>query len=122
MPTLHPYEYAYVRVMPRIEREEFFNTGVILFCRTKRFLAAKITFRPERLQSIAPYLNPDQVQEHLALIPRICAGEGPIGTLELSERFRWIAAPHNAVVQCGPIHGGRCEEPGAVLERLFREV
>lgn len=122
MPMLHAYEYAYVRIMPRIEREEFFNTGIILFCRTKRYLSARITFHPELLHAIAPQLNPEQVQEHLALIPRICSGEGPIGALELSERFRWITAPHNAVVQCGPIHGGQCDDPGEVLERLFRKI
>ena len=122
MPMLHSYDYAYIRVVPRVEREEFFNTGVILFCRTKRFLEAEIIFRSAYLQVMAPYLNPATVQEHLTLIPRICAGEGPIGKLALAERFRWLVAPHNTVIQCGPVHCGLCSDPATVLAQLMKTV
>lgn len=115
---LHSYNYAYIRVVPRIEIGEFLNVGVILFCRTKRFLDTRITFRPQALALLAPTLSPQAVQAHLALIPQICAGGGPIGQLELAERFRWIVAPHDTVIQCGPSHTGLCDDPRATLERL----
>jgi hypothetical protein len=118
MPTLHAYDYAYIRVVPRIEYEEFCNVGVILFCRTKRFLAVALVVRPERLLALAPTLDLAKVDAHLALIPRICAGEGPIGQLERAERFRWIVAPHNTVVQCSPSHTGLCHDPQTTLAQL----
>ncbi|MEZ4619532.1 MAG: DUF3037 domain-containing protein [Caldilineaceae bacterium] len=119
MPTLHSYSYAYIHVVPRIERTEFFNVGALLFCRTKRFLAAHISLHPEKLAVMAPNLAPTAVQAHLDLIPRICAGEGPIGALELAERFRWLAAPHDTVIQCGPTHTGLCHDPHSALEMLL---
>lgn len=119
---LHAYNYAYVRVVPRIEVSEFLNVGVILFCRTKRFLDVRITFQPERLAIIAPYLSASQVQAHLDLIPQICHGAGPIGELELAERFRWLVAPHDTIIQCSPAHTGLCDDPCATLERLHRAL
>ncbi len=122
MPTLHAYDYAYIRVVPRIEQAEFFNTGVILFCRTKRFLEARILLRRDLLSLFAPHLDQETVEIHLALLPRICAGEGPIGALELAERFRWIVAPHDTIVQCGPTHTGLCQDPNNALTRLVTVV
>ena len=115
---LHSYNYAYIRVVPRIEIGEFVNVGVILFCRTKRFLDARITFQPERLALFAPQLSQTTIQAHLDLIPQICHGAGPIGQLELAERFRWLVAPHDTIIQCGPAHTGLCDDPRATLERL----
>ncbi|MCB0189679.1 MAG: DUF3037 domain-containing protein [Caldilineaceae bacterium] len=115
---LHAYNYAYVRVVPRIEIGEFLNVGVILFCRTKRFLDVRIALPHERLTRMAPYLSPQTIQAHLDLIPQICHGDGPIGQLELAERFRWIVAPHDTIIQCGPAHTGLCDDPLATLERL----
>lgn len=116
---LHSYNYAYIRVVPRIEYGEFFNVGIILFCRTKRFLDVRIAFRHEQLAVMAPSLTAATVQTHLDLIPKICAGAGPIGQLELAERFRWLVAPHDTIIQCGPAHTGLCEDPLATLERLY---
>lgn len=121
MPTLHSYDYAYIQVVPRVERCESINTGVILFCRTKRFLAAQIHLDEGRLQALAPYLSIDLVRTHLELIPRICAGEGPIGQLDRAERFHWLVAPHSTVIQSSPVHSGLCQEPAAALAKLIAD-
>jgi hypothetical protein len=133
MPTLHAnkafidkattkqwqlYEYAYIRVVPRVERAEFLNAGVILFCRTLRFLAACITLDEARLRALAPGLDVATVQAQLALYPRICAGEGPIGVLGQAKAFHWLVAPHSTVIQTSPINSGLCLDPQATLERL----
>lgn len=119
MPTLHSYDYAYIQVVPRVERCEFINAGVILFCRTKRFLAAQIHLDEGRLQALAPYLSIGLVCTHLELIPRICAGEGPIGQLERAERFHWLVAPHSTVIQSSPVHSGLCHDPADALAKLI---
>ncbi len=122
MPTLHSYDYAYIRVVPRVERDEFFNAGVILFCRTKRFLDARIAFRPEIAKTMAPMIRLATLQLHLALIPRVCAGEGPIGALAMAERFHWLVAPHNTVIQSGPVHSGLCHDPAVALDHLLATI
>lgn len=122
MPTLSSYDYAYIQVVPRVERCEFINAGVIVLCRTKRFLGAKILLDPTRLQTFAPYLALEVVQAHLDLIPRICAGEGPIGQFERTERFHWIVAPHSTVIQCSPVHSGLCQDPASALDQLLQHM
>jgi len=122
MPTLHSYDYAYIQVVPRVERYEFINAGVILFCRTQRFLAAQIYLDEARLHALAPYLSIALVRTHLDLIPHICAGEGPIGQLERAERFHWLVAPHSTVIQSSPVHSGLCHEPSAALEHLVAQM
>lgn len=119
MPTRSTYEYAYVRVVPRVEREEFLNVGVILFCRTRRFLAARIVLDRPRLAALAPTLDPDVVQAHLDLIPRICKGEGPIGQLGQAEAFHWLVHPRSTVIQTSPVHSGLCTDPAVALEQCF---
>ena len=118
MHTLSTYEYAYVRVTPRVETGEFVNAGVILFCRTRRFLGAHIALDRERLRSLAPELDLAAVQAQLDLIPRICAGEGPIGKLGQAEAFHWLVAPHSTVIQTSPVHAGLCANPVTALEQL----
>jgi len=121
-PVRHSYDYAVVRVVPRVEREEFFNAGVILFCRVRRFLGARVALDQGRLAALAPALDPAGVEAHLALIERICAGDvdaGPIARLPLAERFHWLVAPRSTVVQTSPVHSGLCADPAAALERLF---
>jgi len=122
MPTLSSYDYAYIQVVPRVEYYEFINAGVILLCRTKRFLGARIVLEPTRLQAFAPYLALEVVQAHLDLIPRICAGEGPIGQFERTERFHWLVAPHSTVIQCSPVHSGLCHDPAAALDLLIQKM
>jgi hypothetical protein len=120
MPGLHSYEYAFIRVVPLIDRGEFINVGVILFCRTLRYLDARIVLDETKVQAMAPSLNMTQLQEHLALIPRICAGDGPIGELGQAESFHWLVAPHDTMIQTGPVHAGVCEDPNVALEHLLR--
>ena len=121
MPTASSYDYAVIRVVPHVEREEFINVGVILFCRTQHFLAAKITLDEERLRALAPTIDINCVQTHLSLIPRICAGDKshPIGQLSQAERFHWLVTPRSTSVQVSPVHTGLCTNPAESLEHLL---
>jgi len=118
--SIATYDYAVLRIVPRVERGEFLNAGVILFCRTKRFLAVRTALDPARLAALAPAdFAIDDAEEALATIPAICAGEGPIGALSQAERFHWIVAPHSTIIQASPVHCGRCTDPAAALEHLL---
>jgi hypothetical protein len=122
MPALHSYNYAIVRVVPRVDREEFVNVGVIVFCRALRFLKARIEVYPERLLALDPYLDLALVEQHLAMIPRICEGgkaAGPIGLLAPAERFHWLVTPRSTIIQPSPPHAGLCADPDAALEHLM---
>src|SRR3954452_24002902 len=116
------YDYAIVRVVPRVERGEFVNAGVILFCRTRRFLGARIELDAGRLVALAPQIDITEVARHLAVIPLVCAGgvgAGPIGALPLAERFHWLVAPRSAMIQPSPVHSGLCDAPEAALDALL---
>ncbi len=118
--SIATYDYAVLRVVPRVERGEFLNAGVILFCRTKRFLAAAVELDRARLAALAPIsFDSDAAEEALATIPALCAGEGPIGALAQAERFHWVVAPHSTIIQASPVHCGRCSDPAAALEHLL---
>ena len=120
-----PYAYAVIQVVPRVERDERFNAGVVLFCRPKRFLGARVHLDPVRLAALAPGLDPEPVRRLLERIPLVCAGgkaAGPIGLLPQTERFHWLVAPSSTVVQAGPVHAGLTDDPKAALERLFAEL
>jgi hypothetical protein len=119
---LHAYDYAHIRVVPHAGREEFVNVGVILFCRTLRFLDAAIELDEARLRALDPTLDLEVLHEHLALIPAICAGAGPIGSLGQAESFHWLVAPHNTVVQASAVHSGLCTDPAAALDQLMATV
>lgn len=120
MPAPASYDYAVIRVTPRVEREEFINAGVILYCRARRFLGAKIKLEVARLRVLAPAIDIDAVQTQLSLIPRLCAGEGPVGQLGQAEVFHWLVAPHSTVIQCSPVHSGLTTDPAATLAHLVR--
>ena len=119
MPAACAFDYAVIRVVPDVTREEFVNAGVILFCRTRRYLAAHIELDAARLAALAPQLDLDLVQQHLALIPAICAGEGPVGQLGKAEAFHWLVAPHSTTIQCSPVHSGITDDPAHTLARLL---
>jgi len=119
---LHSYDYAYIRVVPRVERGEFMNAGVILFCRPQRFLGARLALDYARLAVFAPTLDPALVMAQLELIPRICRGEGPIGALALAERFHWLVAPHSTVIQASEVHTGLCHDSQAALDGLLTKL
>jgi hypothetical protein len=121
----HPYAYAVLRVVPRVERGECLNAGVVLFCRPKRFLGCRIHLDRARLAALAPGGDSEPIERLLARVPLVCAGgeaAGPIGRLPPSERFHWLVAPASTVVQPGPVHAGLTDDPAATLERLFAEL
>ena len=124
----HAFDYAVVRVVPRVEREEFLNAGVIVHCPTLEFLGARTELDPERLRLLAPGLEAEhveQIERYLRGIVEICDGgpqAGPIAALPLSQRFHWLVAPRSHVVQTGPVHAGLCAGPEAELERLMKKV
>jgi hypothetical protein len=125
MPEHSVFDYAIVRIVPHVEREEFVNVGVILFCRTRHFLKARLQVDSQRLAALDPALDLKTVQEHLALIPRICAGgteAGALGELSQSERFHWLVAPRSTVIQISPVHSGVCDDPQAALDDLFARL
>lgn len=125
MPTMHTYDYAVVRVVPRVERGESINAGVILFCLGKDFLKAKIEVNEPRLRALWPEIDLDLVRQHLEAIPRICAGDpdaGPIARLSLRERFRWLVAPRSTMIQVSPVHAGLCDHPEQALDDLFQKA
>ncbi len=120
-----PFQYAALRLVPRVEREEFLNVGVIVFCRTRRFLRARVALDPRRIRAFAPDIDLDSVQEHLDARVRVAAGEpdaGPIAALPESERFHWLVAPSSTMIQTSSVHSGLCDEPEAVLDRLFAQL
>jgi hypothetical protein len=104
-----------------VEREEFVNAGVILFCPTCPYLGARIALDRERLTALDPAVDVDEVERLLDLIPRICIGDdtaGPIAELPLSGRFHWLVAPRSTVIQPSPVHSGLCDDPETELEHL----
>ena len=115
------FQYAIVRVVPRVERGESLNAGVILLCRPRRFLGARIHLDEDRLASFAPELDIRLLLPHLTAIERIAAGDpaaGPIAKLGLAERFHWLVAPASTVIQPSEVHTGLCEDPAAELDHL----
>jgi len=116
------YDYAIIRVVPRVEREEFLNVGVIVSCPARKFLEARIELDEQRLRAFAPALDVESIRPHLAAIPAICAGgaqAGPIGQLTQRERFYWLIAPRSTIIQTSPAHTGYCKNPTDVVERLL---
>jgi hypothetical protein len=123
VPELSSYDYAVIRVVPRAEREEFINCGVILFCPEQRFLESRLRVDEQRLQALWPELDLDLVRRHLDAFPKICSGDssaGAIAQLTQRERFHWLVAPRSTIIQISPVHSGLCESPGATLEQLLR--
>jgi hypothetical protein len=120
-----PFQYAVIRVVPRVEREEFLNVGVIMFCRTRRFLDLKTDYRPEDLRVLAPAMPSDGITEYLDAMARVARGDaeaGPLGELSQSERFGWLTAPSSTVVQTSPVHSGVSDDPRRTLEKLFGDL
>lgn len=122
MPVQFRYDYAVIRVVPRVDREEFINAGVILSCPERSFLEARINLDESRLLSLDPTVDLEMVRTHLASIPTICKGgdeAGPIGQLTQRDRFYWLVAPRSTVIQTSPVHTGKCADPATALEHLL---
>lgn len=118
----HTYDYAIVRVVPRVERGEFVNAGIILSCDVERYLQACIDLDEDALLGLDAHVDLDLVKSTLAVIPAICAGgadAGAIGRLSPRERFHWLVAPRSTMVQTSPVHTGRCSDLQAALDHLM---
>lgn len=125
MPAECAYDYAIVRVVPRVERGEFLNVGVILSCPEHQFLEARIALDEARLRALWPDIDLGTVQAHLAVIPRVCRGDadaGPIGALSPRQRFHWLVAPRSTIIQTSPVHAGRTTDPAATLDRVMKRM
>ena len=125
MPELSSFDYATLRVVPRVEREEFVNAGIIVFCLEQDFLGARVHVEEPRLKALWPELDIDLARQHLEAFPKICAGDpaaGPIARLTRRERFHWLVAPRSTIIQVSPVHSGLCESPEQSLEQLFRQL
>jgi len=125
MRALRTYDYAVVRVVPRVERGEFLNAGIILSCDVERILQARIELDETALLAIDAQVDMELVTSVLATIPMICAGgagAGDIGRMSARERFHWLVAPRSTIVQTSPVHTGQCADPDAALEHLMRTM
>ena len=121
-PPRNAFQYAIVRLLPRIERGECLNVGVILLCRPRRYLGARMALDERRLVAIAPDLDPATVRPHLDAIERIAAGDataGPIAHLEQAERFHWLVSPSSTMIQPSEVHTGLCDDPATELGHLM---
>lgn len=119
------FQYALLQVVPRVERGERINAGVVVFSRRHRFLAARVGLDRERLAALDPQADADEVERHLQALARVAAGDeaaGPVAALAPSERFHWLVAPSSTVIQPSPVHTGLCEDPQATLDRLFETL
>jgi hypothetical protein len=119
MPELEPFDYAIIHVVPRVERGEFINAGVIVRCAARRYLKAKVELDERRLAALDPEADAGTVRRHLQAIPAICEGAGPIGRLTQSARFNWLVAPRSTIIQTSPVHTGFCDDGDRMLEHLF---
>lgn len=123
MPAQSSFDYAIIRVVPRVEREEFLNAGAVLFCLERDFLEARVYLDEKRLARLGPDLDSQLVRDHLQAFVNICAGQpegDPIAKLTRRERFHWLVSPKSTVVQISPVHSGLCESPDEALEDLLR--
>jgi len=117
-----PFAYAVVRVVPHVERGEFVNAGVIVGCRPRRFLGARVALDEARLRALDPACDPADVSDHLAVVEQIAAGDpagGPIAALSQPERYHWLVAPSSTIIQPSEAHTGLTADPAATLEHLF---
>ena len=119
------FQYAVLRVVPRIERGECFNAGVVLYCRPRRYLSARAELDSRRLTALAPGADAEVLRAHLDALVAVADGDpaaGPIAALDQSDRFHWLVAPSSTVLQPSPVHTGLCEDPAEMLDRLFRAL
>jgi Protein of unknown function (DUF3037) len=121
----HLFEYAVIRFVPRVEREEFINVGVILYCKQHNFLQMKFTLNEAKLQAIAAEPDVEELKQHLQAFHHICCGStegGPIGKLDIASRFRWLTATRSTIVQTSKVHPGFCQDPKDKLEALHEQL
>ena len=125
MQKKHLFEYAVIRVVPRVEREEFINVGVILYCASQKFLKCNFNIDENRLKAFICDIDPAIISSNLQSISKICKGgndAGPIGQLDMASRFRWLTATRSTVVQASKVHPGFCRDAEETLQRLFNKL
>jgi len=125
MQQQHLFEYAVIRIVPRVEREEFLNVGVVVYCSKLQFLRVRFDINLERLNAFCGKIDLEEVEENLHAFERICAGgngAGPIGKLDMPSRFRWLTATRSTVVQSSKVHPGFCDDPGETLDKLYQQM
>lgn len=125
MQEKHLFEYAVIRVVPRVEREEFVNVGVIVYCASHRFLQTFYELNEARLLSLFPGLDISELKDRLRAFEQVCSGGsdgGTIGKLPIASRFRWLTATRSTIVQTSPVHPGLCSDPHKTLQRLHEQL
>lgn len=125
MPEQHLFEYAVLRIMPRVDREEFMNIGVVAYCARQKYLQVIYEINENRWKAFCPQLDLVEVNAYLQAFERICKGgkdAGPIGQLPIAERFRWLTATRSTVVQTSRVHPGLCNDEAAMLQRLYHQM
>lgn len=125
MPENYLFEYAVIRVVPHVEREEFLNVGIVMYCAKLKFLKTKFELREERLRVLCDKMDFNELRNHTTSFEKICKGgddAGPIGRLSMAERFRWLTATRSTVLQTSKVHPGLCLDADEMLERLFVQM
>jgi len=118
------FDYAVIRVVPRVERQEFINAGVVVFCLEMRYLVARTRLNEQRLKALWPEVDLELIREHLNAFERICAGDaaaGPIAELSQRERFHWLVSARSTIIQPSPVHTGICNGTADLLDRLEKQ-
>ena len=121
----HLFEYAVIRVVPHVEREEFINAGIVLYCGDHKFLKTIFEVREERIRMLCNKVDIAELREHIMSFEKICRGgkdAGPIGMLSIPERFRWLTATRSTILQTSKVHPGLCDDPAEMLVRLFDQL
>lgn len=119
------FEYAVIRMVPRVEREEFLNVGVILYCAKQKFLKTEFDLNEDKIRNICADVDIDEIEDHLNTFEKICRGEisaGPIGRLPIAERFRWLTATRSTILQTSKVHPGFTKDADETLKRLFKQL
>ena len=116
---MNVFEYALLRAAPRVDRGEFVNVGVVLYCQAADFLTVRVAVDETRLRALDGTVDVDGIADAAGALERTCAGEGPAGETSLGQRFRWLTAPRSTVLHAGPVHSGLTADPEAEVERLL---
>lgn len=119
------FDYAVVRIVPRVDREEFINAGLVVHCPEQNYLGARMRLDERRLRALAPHIDVDLVNSRLAGLMAVCTGDpkgGPVARLSLRERFHWIVSPKSTILQMSAVHSGICSDPERMLARLFKQL
>ncbi len=125
MPGQHLFEYAVIRIVPKVEREEFLNAGIILFCKKLNFLHVMYELNTQRILSLCPVCEVQELEAHLQALALIAKGNkdaGPIAQLQIAERFRWLTAQRSTILQTSRVHPGLCDDPMQMTEQLFQQL